>query len=115
MGRNKGLFLLPSVYFTFSEFYKIIDFSYNGLYFLPTRFYDESQIEVLLLRENNLRYIDSRISNLQNLQILDLRGNEKLAEIPKSLFQIKDLKIKISRNMMRLIRKTDPLEVYETT
>ena len=70
------------------------------IYFLPGELYEQEQIEVLILKCNNLRYIDPKIGQLINLETLDLRGNVKLASLPESLINCpKLIDIRLSNDM----------------
>ena len=81
------------------KFFEIICTEKNyPQYNLPTEFCDRfTQLETLVM-ENIVASIPENISNLRNLTVLNLKGNQQLKTLPSSILQMSNLDMVILRN-----------------
>lgn len=84
------------------KFFEIICTEKNyPQYNLPSEFCDRfTQLETLVM-ENIVASIPENISNLRNLTVLNLKGNQQLKTLPSSILQMSNLDMVILRNAPR--------------
>ncbi len=93
----------PEVFYSLEAAYldpqkvKILDLSGQGLSSLSYRIGELKNLEVLVLRDNDLEELPFQIFSLPNLKILDV-SNNRLTELRYQIGQLKNLKILILKN-----------------
>lgn len=94
---------------------KKIDLSNKNLNSIPSEIFDITDLEILILTQNQIRAIPASISRLKNLKILDISFNQ-IKYLPENLFQLKNLEsLNLSNNdIQKLSYKITELKRLET-
>jgi hypothetical protein len=95
------------------KFFEIICTEKNyAQYDLPSEFCDRfTQLETLVM-ENIVSSIPDNISNLRNLTVLNLKGNQKLLTLPSSILKMGNLDMVILRNAPEAFTPPQGFEEY---
>ncbi len=81
---------------------EVLDLGRNGLTSVPQSIAALSNLKTLRLEYNALKAIPAFVGNFKNLQNLSIDANENIKTLPASLGKIKDLKVSMGNNALKL-------------
>lgn len=89
-----------------------LDLHDKNLSTVPNGVFQHPQLQVLLLYQNQLEALPTKISKLTQLQSLDLSSNSQLKELPKEIWQLTQLQ---SLDLIGTSLSSLPKEIWQLT
>jgi Leucine-rich repeat (LRR) protein len=81
---------------------EVLDLGRNGLETVPAQIAALSKLKTLRLEYNALKSVPAFVGDFKNLQELSLDANENIANLPASMAKLKNLRISMGNNALKL-------------